>query len=391
MRLGYFTMPVHPMHRNWAETLKEDREAIILADQLGFYDAFMGEHLTDKAENITNSMIFNASLISDTKTIKLATGTSNLSHMHPVLVAQHAAMFDHLSEGRFIFGVSPGALTSDAEALGILEQDRNKMFAEAIDVILAIWERDPPYDIDFPDNRYKVSTSRTQALDIGVGFLGKPYQQPRPEIVGTVVAPFSPGVVLMGKRDFHPLSANFLLSKHLKSHWENYCKGKAEVGVEAPTSTDWRVARTIFVADDDKTAERYARTDHEQPLRVLLVADALQDEARQAALRVQEPQGAAGRRDHARLRAGQLRDPRQRQQGGRSASGAARGDRRLRRDRLCRHGLGRSGARQALDAADGRAGACRGSTPRSANPRRPDRREPIRSAGGYSCDDRRRA
>src|SRR6186713_1530214 len=266
MRLGYFTMPVHPIHRNWAETLKEDREAIILADKLGFYDAFMGEHLTDKAENITNSLIFNASVIHATKNIKLATGTSNLSHMHPVLVAQHAAMFDHLSEGRFIFGVSPGALTSDAEALGILEQDRNKMFAEAIDVILAIWERDPPYDIDFPDNRYKVSTSRTQALDIGVGFLGKPYQQPRPEIVGTVVAPFSPGVVLMGKRDFHPLSANFLLSKHLKSHWENYAKGKAEVGQKADVA-DWRVARNIFVADDDKTAARYGRTDPNSPYR----------------------------------------------------------------------------------------------------------------------------
>ncbi len=48
-----------------------------------------------------------------------------------------------------------------------------------------------------------------------------------------MVAPFSPGVVLMGKRDFHPLSANFLLAKHLKSHWENYRKGKAEVGAEA--------------------------------------------------------------------------------------------------------------------------------------------------------------
>src|SRR5689334_15044539 len=180
MRLGYFTMPVHPIHRNWAETLKEDREAIILADQLGFYDAFMGEHLTDKAENITNSLIFNASVIHATKQIKLATGTSNLSHMHPVLVAQQAAMFDHLSEGRFVFGVSPGALTSDAEALGILEQDRNKMFAESIDVILAIWEGQPPYNIDFPDNRFKVSTNRTQALEIGVGYLGKPYQQPRP-------------------------------------------------------------------------------------------------------------------------------------------------------------------------------------------------------------------
>jgi len=264
MRLGYFTMPVHPLHRNWAETLKEDREAVILADRLGYYDAFMGEHLTDKAENVTNSMMFNATLIFDTKQIKLATGTTNLSHMHPVLVAQHAAMFDHLSEGRFIFGVSPGALTSDAESLGILEQDRNKMFAEAIDVILAIWEREPPYDIDFPDNRYKVSLSRTQALEIGVGFLGKPYQKPRPEIVGTVVAPFSPGVVLMGKRDFHPLSANFLLSKHLKSHWENYCKGKAEVGVK-PDVNDWRVARTIFVADDDKAAERYARTGSGNP------------------------------------------------------------------------------------------------------------------------------
>jgi alkanesulfonate monooxygenase SsuD/methylene tetrahydromethanopterin reductase-like flavin-dependent oxidoreductase (luciferase family) len=264
MRLGYFTMPVHPIHRNWAETLKEDREAIILADQLGFYDAFMGEHLTDKAENITNSLIFNASLIHSTKTIKLATGTSNLSHMHPVLVAQHAAMFDHLSEGRFIFGVSPGALTSDAEALGILEQDRNKMFAEAIDVILAIWERDPPYDIDFPDNRYKVAIRKTQALPIGVGYLGKPFQQPRPEIVGTVVAPFSPGVVLMGKRDFHPLSANFLLSRHLKSHWENYRKGKAEVGAEADVG-DWRVARAIFVHDDDKTAARYGCDDANSP------------------------------------------------------------------------------------------------------------------------------
>ena len=144
MRLGYFTMPVHPLHRNWAETLKEDREAVILADQLGYYDAFMGEHLTDKAENITNSMMFNATLISDTKQIKLATGTTNLSQMHPVVIAQQAAMFDHLSEGRFIFGVSPGALPSDAEAIGILEQDRNKLFAEAIDVILAIWERDMP-------------------------------------------------------------------------------------------------------------------------------------------------------------------------------------------------------------------------------------------------------
>lgn len=266
MRLGYFTMPVHPMSRNWTETLEEDRQQIILCDKLGFYDAFVGEHLTDDCETVTNSMLFLASLISDTKTIKLASGTANLSQIHPVVVAANAAMFDHLSKGRFIFGISAGALTSDAEALGILDQDRNKIFAEAIDVILAIWERGPPYDIDFPDNRFKVSTARTQALDLGVGIMQKPYQKPRPEIVGTVVAPFSPGVVHMGRRDFHPLSANFLLPNHLKSHWTNYAKGKAEAGAKAEVK-DWRVARTIFVADDDKTAQRYGRDDADSPYR----------------------------------------------------------------------------------------------------------------------------
>lgn len=266
MRLGFFTMPVHPLRKDWAQSLREDREAIMLADKLGFYDAFVGEHLTDGCETITNSMMFLATLISDTKNIKLATGTSNLSHMHPVLVAQHAAMFDHLAQGRFIFGVSPGALTSDAEALGILEQDRNKMFAEAIDVILAIWERDPPYDIDFPDNRFKVSTARTIDMPLGIGYLGKPFQKPRPEIVGTVVAPFSPGVVHMGRRDFHPLSANFLLAKWLPSHWQNYCEGKRKAGQVADPN-DWRIARTIFVADDEATARRYAIEDPKSPYR----------------------------------------------------------------------------------------------------------------------------
>ena len=77
MRLGYFTMPMHPQERSPTDTLQEDREAIIFADKLGFHDAFVGEHLTEKTENITNSMLFLATLISDTKTIKLATGTSN--------------------------------------------------------------------------------------------------------------------------------------------------------------------------------------------------------------------------------------------------------------------------------------------------------------------------
>src|SRR4051812_47730215 len=266
MRLGLFMMPMHPAERDPLRTLQEDREAIILADRLGFHDAFVGEHLTDRCENITNSFIFLATLIGETRTIKLATGTSNLSHSHPALLAAHAAMFDHLAQGRFVFGISPGALASDAEALGIFNEDRNRIFAEAIDVILAIWAGEAPYDIDLPGNRFKVSTAKTLLPELGRGYMYKPYQKPRPEIVGTVVAPHSKGVIAMGERDFHPLSANFLLPQWLPSHWRNYAEGKGRVGQKAKAG-DWRIARTIFVADDDRLARRYGHEDPASPYR----------------------------------------------------------------------------------------------------------------------------
>jgi alkanesulfonate monooxygenase SsuD/methylene tetrahydromethanopterin reductase-like flavin-dependent oxidoreductase (luciferase family) len=50
------------------------------------------------------------------------------------------------------------------------------------------------------------------------------------------------------------------------THWPNYVEGKESVGATANPS-DWRVARTIFVADDEKTAETYAKTDANSPYR----------------------------------------------------------------------------------------------------------------------------
>jgi alkanesulfonate monooxygenase SsuD/methylene tetrahydromethanopterin reductase-like flavin-dependent oxidoreductase (luciferase family) len=103
-------------------------------------------------------------------------------------------------------------------------------------------------------------------LELGVGYLPKPFQKPYPEIVGTVLSPYSPGVIAMGRRDFHPLSANFLLAKWIKTHWDNYVEGKSQVGAKA-NPADWRVARTIFVADDKSTAAAYARHDSKSPYR----------------------------------------------------------------------------------------------------------------------------
>ena len=264
MKLGYFTMPLHTAGQDWRSTLLEDRECILLADELGFHDAFVGEHLTDRHESITNSMIFLASLAFETKQIKLGTGTTNLSQQHPVLVAANGAMLDHLLDGRFILGVSPGALASDAEVLGILNEDRNALFAESIEAILAIWDGKPPYDISA--GRFQISTAQTYDDLLGVGILPKPRQLPRPEIVGTVVAPFSKGVVEMGKRNFHPLSANFLLPEWVATHWPKYVEGRESVG-EVADPNDWRIARTIFVADDPVVAKNYAIRDENSPYR----------------------------------------------------------------------------------------------------------------------------
>jgi len=255
MKLGYFTMPLHPPSRNYVQTLKEDREAIILADRLGFVEALVGEHVTDTAETVTDCATFLASLIDATKTIKLGTGTLNLPNGHPAQLAATVSMLDNLLEGRFIMGISPGGLPSDWEVFGNLGANRNAMFVECINHMLAIWTKEPPYDIR--GEYWNVSTAKTMIPEIGQGIFIKPYQRPHPPIVVTAVEPFSRGVSEAAKRGWDPISANFLLPQWQKSHWGKYVEG-CEAGGRKADPANWRVAKTIFVADDDQTAREYA-------------------------------------------------------------------------------------------------------------------------------------
>src|SRR5438045_9651670 len=114
MRLGTFMMPLHPAGRQPWETYAEDREAILLADRLGYVEALVGEHVTDLAENVTSCLMFLASLAHDTKQIVLGSGTVNMPNSHPAAIASQGAMVDHLLKGRFIFGCSPAGLMSHA-------------------------------------------------------------------------------------------------------------------------------------------------------------------------------------------------------------------------------------------------------------------------------------
>jgi alkanesulfonate monooxygenase SsuD/methylene tetrahydromethanopterin reductase-like flavin-dependent oxidoreductase (luciferase family) len=255
MKLGFFTMPIHPLGKDWRQCLAEDREAFLLADELGYSEAYVGEHITDQAENITSCVAFLAWIAAATKRIRLGTGTVNLPNAHPATVAAQIAMLDHMLDGRLNFGISPGGLLSDAELFGNLEADRNGMFLEAINTILAIWAGEPPYDI--AGKYWTVSTARTAMKEIGQGYLPRPLQQPHPPIVVTAVAPFSRGVTEAAARGWEPISANFLMPQWVKSHWPRYVEG-CERARRTADPGNWRVAKSVFVADDMATAKAYA-------------------------------------------------------------------------------------------------------------------------------------
>src|SRR3981081_1520056 len=102
MKLGFFTMPIHPLGKDWQLSLQEDREAFLLADELGFTEAYVGEHVTDQAENITSSIAFLAWSSAATKPVRAGTGTINMPNTHPATIAASMAMLDHMLDGRLI-------------------------------------------------------------------------------------------------------------------------------------------------------------------------------------------------------------------------------------------------------------------------------------------------
>jgi alkanesulfonate monooxygenase SsuD/methylene tetrahydromethanopterin reductase-like flavin-dependent oxidoreductase (luciferase family) len=255
MKLAYFTMPLHPPDRDYVETLKEDREAILLADRLGFTEAYVGEHVTDVAETITDSVTFLASLAHDTKTIKLATGTVNLPNGHPAAIASRVAMLDNILVGRFIFGISPGGLPSDWEIFGNLKADRREKFQESIDQILTLWTTEGPYDIE--GKYWNISTAKTTIAPIGQGRMVKPYQRPHPPIVVTAAEPSSASVANAARRGWEVISANFLLPEWVRTHWDTYVEGCEAVDRTADPA-DWRIAKNVFVAEDGDVAREYA-------------------------------------------------------------------------------------------------------------------------------------
>ena len=248
--------PVHDPKRNYTQVLEEDRETIILADKLGFAEVWVGEHISATAEPITAPLVFLASLIEQTKNIKLGTGVFCLPLQHPAIIAGQAAMFDHMSKGRFQMGIGTGGLASDVELFDVGgTTDRGEMVRESIDMILRIWGGEAPYQIK--GKYWNAQVEDVSRLEYGVGVFPKPFQQPHPPIAISVMSPKSGSARLAGENGWIPISgANLVQPRYISSHWELYAQGCENRGVVADPEI-WRVSRSVVVAPTDEEARDY--------------------------------------------------------------------------------------------------------------------------------------
>lgn len=255
LKLGFFIQPVHRPGRAYADVLREDREAVVLADRLGYREAFIGEHLVDSAETITSSLAFIAHLADACPSITFGTGVLPVANYHPAMAAAQVAMVDHLVQGRLVLGFGPG-VAADAEAIGDTASDRNRKAQEAIEQMLRIWRDDPPYQID--GEFYTVRSSRSFDAEIGLGIAVRPLQRPHPPIAITSIRPSGSGPRAAGERGWTGISATYVGAHVVRAHIEGYLEGRRAAGLPS-SAAGWRVARSIFVADDEATARRYAR------------------------------------------------------------------------------------------------------------------------------------
>ncbi len=138
LRFGAFFAPFHPVSENPTLCLERDRELIQWLDDLGFDEAWIGEHHSAGYEIIASPELFIADAAARTRHIRLGTGVVSLPYHQPMMVADRMTQLDHLTRGRAMFGVGPGLLPSDAMMLGIDPRRQRGMMAEALEAIMPL-------------------------------------------------------------------------------------------------------------------------------------------------------------------------------------------------------------------------------------------------------------
>ena len=257
MRYGYFMMPMHPPGSDPAETLELDLRQVERLDELGFEEAWIGEHFTGEWENIPAPDLFIAAALQRTRRIRLGTGVTCLPNHNPFQLAHRIAQLDQMARGRFVWGVGSGGFPGDFKVAGIDPKTglQRQVTVDAVDTVLDLWNQPKPgtyqghgWTFSVPEPNPRIA----QHVHL------KPYQKPHPPIAVAGVTETSDTLRLAGQRGWIPMSINLVAPRVLKTHWDSVAAGATEGGRVAERSA-WRIARNIHVAETDAQARQEAQ------------------------------------------------------------------------------------------------------------------------------------
>lgn len=251
LRFGVFHAPFHlPMGQNPHLALKRDIEFVQHLDRFGFDEAWIGEHHSCGAELIADPMTFIANVAPKTTSIKLGTGVVSLPYHNPLWIADQFILLDHLTEGRAMLGLGPGALTTDAHMIGLDPVELRNALEEDVDVLMRLLHGE----------RVTITTDRYTLQDAVCEL--RPYSDFE-WAVAAIASPTGPRIA--GKWGGGLLSVGATLSAlvpdgvdTLALHWNVMEEVSAQNGHVADRS-DWRLVGPMHIAETREKAREQVR------------------------------------------------------------------------------------------------------------------------------------
>ena len=244
LRFGIFMAPFHPAGQNPTLALERDLELIVRLDELGYDEAWIGEHHSAGLEIIASPEVMIAAAAQRTRHIRLGTGVSSLPYHHPLILADRIVLLDHITRGRVMFGVGPGALPSDAHMLGIDPATQRVRMEESLGAIMALLTANEPVSIQ--TDWFTLRDARLQL---------RPYTYPHFEVaVAATVSPAGPrtaghygvGLLSLGATSMGGFAV-------LGDHWKIWNDQSQHYGHHVDRST-WRLVGPMHVARTRKQA-----------------------------------------------------------------------------------------------------------------------------------------
>ncbi|HVC70459.1 MAG TPA: LLM class flavin-dependent oxidoreductase [Acidimicrobiales bacterium] len=246
LTFGAFIAPFHPVGQNPTLAIERDLELVVRMDQLGFHEAWIGEHHSAGYEIIASPEVAIAVLSQRTKNIRLGTGVSSLPYHQPLILADRMVLLDHITRGRVMFGVGPGALPSDAFMMGIDPADQRARMEESLEAILALL--DGSELVSRQTDWFTLQDARLQL---------RPYSHPRFEVaVAAQVSPAGPRAA--GRFGLSLLSIGATTAGGfdiLGSHWQTMEERAVEFGTTVDRSK-WRLVGPMHIAETEAQARK---------------------------------------------------------------------------------------------------------------------------------------